>query len=205
MAAQTIALVICSTRSPRLNPFIVQHVERRIRPLLPISVALGTVDVAELALPLYDEPAIPSHLPTDDPTPHYAHKHTRRWSAVARQYDAFIFVTPQYNWSVPASLKNALDYLFHEWAAKPAAIVSYGGRGGGKSAAHLRDILHGLRMKPVEAAPALTTSGTTLTHCLESGSLGEVDVRRWAEAGVEEQLEAMTAELLQALSPNLRS
>ena len=43
----------------------------------------------------------------------------------------------QYNWGYPASLKNALDYLYHEWTGKPAGIISYGGHGGGKAAAQL--------------------------------------------------------------------
>lgn len=46
----------------------------------------------------------------------------------------------QYNWGYPAALKNALDYLYREWNNKPAAIVSYGGRGGGKAAAQLREV-----------------------------------------------------------------
>lgn len=197
-AGKKIALVTCSTRAPRLNPYITRYVHDRIAPLLP-GVTIDTVDLADQKLPLYDEPAIPVQLPAADPTPHYAHAHTRRWSAVVAQYDAFVFVTPQYNWSVPAGLKNALDFLFHEWTGKPAAVVSYGGHGGGKAAAHLRDILNGLRMKPVAAAPALTTTVSMLAPSAELGAVGEDAEKRWKDAGVEEQLEAMARELLQAL------
>ena len=46
----------------------------------------------------------------------------------------------QYNWGYPAALKNALDYLYHEWKGKPAVIISYGTRGGGRAAAQLKEV-----------------------------------------------------------------
>jgi len=116
-----------------------------------------------------------------------------------RPHDAFIFVTPQYNWSVPASLKNALDFLFHEWRGKPAGIVSYGGHGGGKAAAHLREILQGLRMRPVPTAAALVTTRTTLDECLQQGRVSETQVAACREAGVEEAVRRMFEEILEAL------
>ncbi len=51
---------------------------------------------------------------------------------------AIVFVSPQYNWGYPAPLKNAIDHLYKEWAGKPAMIVTYGGHGGSKCAAQLR-------------------------------------------------------------------
>ncbi|KAJ6585596.1 NADPH-dependent FMN reductase-like protein, partial [Mycena capillaripes] len=58
----------------------------------------------------------------------------------------FIFLTPQYNWGYPAALKLALDALYFEWTNKPVLVLSYGNRGGGKSAAQLRQVLDGLHM-----------------------------------------------------------
>jgi len=66
-----------------------------------------------------------------------------------------VFVTPQYNWGYPAALKNALDHLYSEWAGKPAMIVTYGGHGGGRCAAQLRQVLEGLHMQPLATMPAL--------------------------------------------------
>ncbi|BDD59077.1 hypothetical protein MAP00_004315 [Monascus purpureus] len=154
---KTIALVTCSIRNPRLNPFITDYVhqiltrynsssnnnnnnnnktnsEKTISTILNgPPTFLEVLDIADQHLPLStNEPAIPAHLPESDPTPHYVNEYSRVWSSKVRRYDAFIFITPQYNWSIPASLKNALDYLFHEWTGKPAGIVSYGGRGGGE-------------------------------------------------------------------------
>ncbi|WP_317624034.1 NADPH-dependent FMN reductase [Brevibacterium casei] len=60
---------------------------------------------------------------------------------IVSEADGIVFVTPQYNGGYPASLKNAIDYLFAEWRDKPALIVSYGGHGGGMSGAQLRSVL----------------------------------------------------------------
>lgn len=118
-----------------------------------------------------------------------------------RKYDAFIFVTPQYNWSIPASLKNALDYLFHEWKGKPAGIVSYGSRGGGKAADHLKGILTGLKMVVVGSAPGLSVKYTGLPVGLASEDeervwLDERDVAGWRDAGVEGMMRNLGMELV---------
>ncbi|KAK4232854.1 flavoprotein-like protein [Achaetomium macrosporum] len=116
-------------------------------------ITFDTIDIATLNLPLLTEPGIPSQIPSPSD---YAHAHTREWAARIAGLDAFVFVSPQYNWGIPAGLKNALDYLYHEWAGKPAAIVTYGGHGGDKCAAQLRTVLGGgLRMRVVEPVVCL--------------------------------------------------
>ena len=69
--------------------------------------------------------------------------------------DAVVLVTPQYNWGYPAALKNALDHLYREWRGKPAVIVTYGQRGGGKCAKQLRQVADGLHMRTVGVMPGL--------------------------------------------------
>ncbi|KAL6229485.1 hypothetical protein BDW75DRAFT_245691 [Aspergillus navahoensis] len=103
----------------------------------------------------------------------------------------------QYHWSIPAALKNALDYLYYEWRGKPAAIVTYGGRGGGKAEGHLRQILQGLRMDTVVTTPALVVKKTTLGDCLRIGQVSVEDRERWREDGVEEQMKSMLVDLLE--------
>ncbi|KAI0650472.1 flavoprotein-like protein [Trametes meyenii] len=199
-STQTIAIVTCSTRRPRLNPFVAAYVHGVLVAASNKSTSnIEILDLVDQSLPLYDESVVPSQLPATDPTPHYAHQHTRAWSATVRRYDAFIFVTPQYNWSVPASLKNALDYLFHEWAGKPAAIVSYGSRGGGKAADHLRSILQGLRMKPMVTNVALRTGAADIANCEQRGALSDGLVEEWRRSGDEEGLQAMFIELSQQM------
>ncbi|CAG7970801.1 unnamed protein product [Penicillium olsonii] len=193
MASTKIALVICSTRQTRVNPSIARYIHEVIL-RQNCQETIEILDIGQQGLPLYDEPAVPSQLPEVDPTPHYARQHTRSWSATVRQYSAFIFVTPQYNWSIPASLKNALDYLFYEWKGKPAAIVTYGGRGGGKAADHLRAILHGLRMKPVPTAPGLIVKAK-----FSESEIRTEEEETWRGSEVEEKITSMFFELLEEL------
>ncbi|KAL1963336.1 hypothetical protein VTN77DRAFT_8457 [Rasamsonia byssochlamydoides] len=159
----SIGIIICSQRVPRAGPQIAQWVLHAIKDSLKAEgteseqqISLSLIDLAEWNLPLYDEPGIPSQISSPD---EYAHAHTRRWSAEIASHDGFVFVTPQYNWGYPASVKNAIDYLFHEWRGKPALIVSYGGHGGVKAAEQLKQVLQGVRMRPVEKTVALTFPG----------------------------------------------
>lgn len=141
-----IGIIVGSQREPRAGLQIATFVQNTLQKLQHGS-DLHIIDLAVWNLPLYNEPGIPSHItsPTD-----YKHEHTRRWSSEIASYQAFIFVTPQYNWGYPASLKNAMDYLFNEWKGKPAMIVSYGGHGGGRAAEQLEQVCQGLRMLPLD-------------------------------------------------------
>ncbi|KAJ5128938.1 NADPH-dependent FMN reductase [Penicillium atrosanguineum] len=216
MPPKHVAIVTCSTRSPRLNPTITQYVYDVLAhdPTIPTKkvsddtedtdprhITLSILDLAKQNLPLYDESVIPASLPASDPTPHYTRGHTKAWSAVVQRYDGFIFVTPQYNWSIPASLKNAIDYLFYEWKGKPAGIVTYGSRGGGKAADHLRGILTGLRMRVVGTAPGLVVRYTglpvgALSEEDQRVDLDEKDLAGWKDAGVEGMMRNLGMELV---------
>lgn len=102
------------------------------------------IDLKELNLPFMDEPNHPRFQK-------YEKEHTKRWSAKISEADAFIFVTPEYDFGFPGVLRNALEYLFVEWAYKPAGIVSYGGVSAGTRAANaLKSDLASLKV------PALT-------------------------------------------------
>jgi NAD(P)H-dependent FMN reductase len=98
------------------------------------------IDLAEVNLPFMDEPHHPR-------LRKYTHEHTRRWSATISRADAFVFVTPEYNYGYSPALKNAIDYLHHEWADKAVGFLSYGGVAAGTRAVQqLRQVLAGLRM-----------------------------------------------------------
>jgi NAD(P)H-dependent FMN reductase len=98
------------------------------------------VDLAELNLPLVDEHRLPR-------AQQYGRRHTAAWSARVEQADAFLFVSPEINSSFAPALKNALDFLFHEWSRKPVGLVSYGGRGGGAfGTAALQPVLSELQL-----------------------------------------------------------
>jgi NAD(P)H-dependent FMN reductase len=104
---------------------------------------VNVVDLAELNLPLMDEPNHPR-------LRRYEHQHTKDWSATADAADAFVIVMPEYNHGYTAPLKNALDYLNNEWAYKPVGLVSYGGVSGGLRAVQgIKPILTSLKMMPL--------------------------------------------------------
>jgi NAD(P)H-dependent FMN reductase len=136
-----LAVVVGSTRPGRVG----LPVARWVHDQAEVHGAFDTelVDLAEVALPLLDEPNHPR-------LGHYQHEHTHAWSATVGRADAFVFVTPEYNHGYPASLKNAIDYLYAEWRDKPVGFVSYGGVAGGtRAVAQLKTVVSPLKMVPV--------------------------------------------------------
>jgi NAD(P)H-dependent FMN reductase len=195
-APKSIAVVICSTRPHRINPFVANYVASVIQSVPQTTAKVELLDLATLNLPVYNEPVVPSYIPANDPTPHYHYEYTRTWSALVRKYDGFIFVTPQYNWSIPSSLKNALDYIFHEWNGKPSAIVTYGFRGGVKAECHLREILKGLRMTVAE----LTVALKIVKEKPEEAERLMKEI--WEIDGADKKIQALFASLLEILEIN---
>ncbi|CAK7244227.1 MAG: hypothetical protein STHCBS139747_005763 [Sporothrix thermara] len=156
-----VGVITGSTRVVRAGPqvaaFVRSLIEKDLETSalpLPFKVEIEDVDIAALSLPIFDEPGIPAYIEVPDG---YAHEHTRAWSRRVSALDAFVFVTPQYNYSVPAGLKNAIDYLSKEWQGKPFVVVSYGGHGGTNAAEALQSILkNGLRMRAAPTTVNLT-------------------------------------------------
>ena len=137
-------VIIASTRQGRKGPLIAhwfldilkQHSDFKIEVL----------DLKEVNLPFLDEPEHPR-------LQNYKHEHTKKWSKIIDSADAFIFITPEYNFGYPATLKNALDFLFKEWQEKPVGFVSYGGVSGGTRAVQsIKHTVTTLGMVPVMQA-----------------------------------------------------
>jgi NAD(P)H-dependent FMN reductase len=142
------------------------------------------VDLAEVNLPFLDEPKHPRFS-------QYEHEHTKAWSATVAEADAYVFVTPEYNYGAPAPLINALDFLHHEWLYKPAGFVSYGGIAAGtRSAQMLKLKLTALKMVPLFEAVAIPFFSQYLvdgafkpTETHENTANKMLDeLARWAEA-----------------------
>lgn len=149
-AGLSLGVIVTSTRPGRqgrlvgdwFTAFAQQH---------PGFDSVELLDLAELNLPLFDEPSHPM-------TGEYAHDHTKRWSEAVGAADAFVIILPEYNFFVPPSIVNALDYLHHEWKYKPAGLVGYGGASGGMRAAQaLKPLLANLSIMPVN--PSLFLHG----------------------------------------------
>jgi NAD(P)H-dependent FMN reductase len=136
-----LAIIVASTRPGRAGAPIGQWFAARAKDHGGFD--MNVIDLADVGLPLLDEPNHPR-------VRQYVHQHTKDWSAVIDAADAFVFVTPEYNYGYPASLKNAIDYLHHEWQHKPVGFVSYGGVAAGTRAVQqLKQVVTTLRMLPV--------------------------------------------------------
>ena len=134
-------IVIGSTRPGRVGLPVGNWFEQHARE--HGGFELVRVDLAELALPLLDEPKHPR-------LGEYSQPHTFAWSEIVDAADAIVLVTSEYNYGYPAALKNAIDYLNREWVYKPVGFVSYGGIAAGTRAVQqLKQVVTAVRMMPV--------------------------------------------------------
>ena len=134
-------VLICSTRPGRKGPAFARWMTEQATAHGKFAVEL--VDLADFKLPMLDEVEHPRHAK-------YEHEHTKRWSASVNRADAFVFVLPEYDFTMPASLLNALQCLYQEWGYKPVALASYGGESGGlRSAQVTRQVLNTFKVVPI--------------------------------------------------------
>ena len=139
-ATPRIAVVIGSTRDSRFADKPANWIYDLAQQRNDWEVEL--VDLRDFDLPLFNEKSSNLWAPSEDPR-------AVAWQEKLATFDAFIFVTAEYNRSVPGSLKNALDQAYKEWVRKPAAVVGYGATGGARAAEHLRTIAIELQMVPI--------------------------------------------------------
>lgn len=135
-----IAVIIGSVRDGRFGPTVAEWFLSQVDGPFEVDV----VDLAEVRLPLNmpaygAEPSAEAAAVLAEVTPRL------------ERADAFVVITPEYNHSYPASLKNLIDWHFTQWQAKPVALVSYGGQSGGRHAVeHLRHVfaeLHAMTLR----------------------------------------------------------
>lgn len=131
MSKPKIAIIIGSTRDVRYGIKPAEWVHAAASKRSDMEVEL--VDLKDFPLPFFNEKASNAWVPTEDET-------GRRWQEKVAGFDGYIFVTPEYNRSIPAALKNALDFAYPEWNRKAAAFVGYGSLGGARAVEHLRTI-----------------------------------------------------------------
>jgi NAD(P)H-dependent FMN reductase len=142
-----IAIVTGSTRPGRVNESVARWVYELAQKRTDAEFEL--VDIKDYNLPLLDEPVPPSQ-------GKYSKDHTKKWAAKIASFDAFVFVTPEYNHGTSGALKNALDYLYAEWNNKAAGFVGYGGAGGTRAVESLRLVMAELQIADVRAQVALS-------------------------------------------------
>lgn len=140
----TLTIVVASTRDGRAGLPVAEWFFTRAQAHGKFAAEL--VDLKQVNLPLLDEPHHPR-------LQKYQHEHTKRWSALVQRSDAFVFVTPEYNFGPAPALLNALDYVYNEWNYKAAAFVSYGGVSGGLRAVQATKlVVTTLKMVPLVEA-----------------------------------------------------
>src|SRR6195256_2708983 len=172
-----IAIIIGSTRPGRngeaVGKWVYEVAQKRT------DAAFELVDIKEFNLPLLDEPLSPM-------MGQYSKPHTRAWAAKIASFDAYVFVTPEYNHGIPGALKNAIDFLFAEWNNKAAGFVSYGGVSGARAVEQLRLVLAEVRMATVRNQVLLS-----MFTDFENFSVFKPDSRK--EASVNEMLDELIA------------
>jgi NAD(P)H-dependent FMN reductase len=144
VAKPVLQIIIASTRPGRVGLPVAEWFQHAAVEHGGFEVEL--IDLAEVNLPFFDEPNHPR-------LRKYEHQHTRDWSATIERGDAFVVVTPEYNYGFNAVLKNAIDFLHQEWAHKPIGFVSYGGVAAGTRAVQmLKQVVTTLKIVPVTAS-----------------------------------------------------
>ncbi len=141
-----VGIILGSTRPNRNGEAVARWVEQQVKDRKDASYEL--VDIKDFNLPLLDEPIPPSQ-------GKYSQPHTKRWAERIAPFDAFIFVTPEYNHGTSGALKNAIDFLYAEWNNKAAGFVSYGSASGARAVENLRLIMAELQIADVRAPSAL--------------------------------------------------
>src|SRR5699024_4946479 len=137
-------VIIGSTRPGRKGPLMADWFAEFAKTHSNFQVEV--LDLKEIALPFLDETEHPM-------VQQYKNVHTKNWSRTIDEADAFVVVTPEYNFGYPAALKNAFDYLHKEWAKKPMGFVSYGGISAGtRSVQALKLPVTTLSMMPLTQA-----------------------------------------------------
>jgi NAD(P)H-dependent FMN reductase len=135
-----IAIIIGSTRPNRNGEAVAKWVGQVAKKRSDAEFEL--VDIKDFNLPLLDEPMPPI-------MGQYSKPHTKTWAAKIGSFDAYVFVTPEYNHGTSGALKNAVDFLFAEWTNKAAGFVSYGGASGARAVEQLRLVLAEVQMATV--------------------------------------------------------
>ncbi len=180
----TLQILIASTRPGRKGTAVGAWMHQQA--LAHGAFAVELLELADFQLPVFDEPDHPR-------LQRYVHDHTRRWSATVARADAFVLVLPEYDFSMPAALLNALQFLYHEWTYKPAAFASYGGESGAlRSVQMTKQALTTFKVVPIVEAVTIHRITQHIDPATGAFVPGEAhpkkatemldELHRWAEA-----------------------
>ncbi len=148
-----LAIIIGTTRQGRQSDKVAKWVELSAK---AIDIQAEIVDLKDYPMPFFNEAISPRYNPNRiiDPA-------VKLWLDKIASFDAYVFVTPEYNHSIPGVLKNAIDYLTVELVHKPSAVVSHGSVGGVRAATDLKEILSESQSVVIPKTATLMNVGMT--------------------------------------------
>ncbi len=156
-------IIVGTTRPNRTTPRLAKWIASEAKELPGIEAEI--VDLADYPMPFTDEPISPRYNQNRHPN-----AQAQKWIDKIAEGEAYIFVTPEYNHSIPGVLKNAIDYLTFEMVKKPATIASHGTVGGARATMHLKEILSESKAAIIPTQLAIAGMGSKID---ENGNLSE--------------------------------
>lgn len=180
-----VAVIVGAIRESRKTPKQAKWVMNTLEMMEDVQAEL--VDLKDYPLPLFNESASPRYNPERAPEPA-----AQKWLDKLAAFEAYVFVTPEYNHSVPGALKNALDFVDWQLNRKPAAVVSHGSAGGARAEVALKEILSESRMVPMPTVPGVAMFGMS-EKIDEDGNLDEAEKNN--SYGPQSALETLLKEL----------
>lgn len=130
-----IAVIVGSTREGRQTDRLAKWVAQEVGKVAEVE----TLDLRDYPMPFFDEAISPRYNPNREPKPE-----VKKWLDKVAEFDGYVLVTPEYNRSTSAVLKNALDVLDYQMESKPVALVAHGSAGGAQAVGNLRNALPGV-------------------------------------------------------------
>jgi len=200
LSPKKIGIIIGSTRPNRIGDQVAALVKSVLEEsasdkTLTSPPILSLVDIASFNLPPFDEAILPAMVPAQG---QFAHEHSKLWNAEIGKYDAYVFVTAEWNFGLPGVTKNAIDYLYNSWIGKPVLIVSYGIKGGLTASDSLKQILEGMHLQVVDTRVSLAfPDPDPAQHNMSPGLLGAIGgklidpvAERWKKESKDQLLKA---------------
>jgi NAD(P)H-dependent FMN reductase len=180
-----VAVIIGAIREGRQTPRQAQWVIKTLKTIEGATPEL--VDLRDYPMPIFNESVSPRYNPKRQ-----IDASAQKWLNKLAEYEAYVFVTPEYNHSVPGALKNAIDYIDWQLQRKPVAIVSHGSAGGARAEITLKEILSESRAVPMSTIPGVAMTGMS-EMIDEEGNLSAADKKN--PYGPQSALETLLKEL----------
>lgn len=180
-----LAIITGATRPNRKSPRQSKWITKTANTLEGVDAE--HIDLVDYPMPFFDEPMSPRFNPDRK-----IDINVKNWLAKLNEFDAYIFVTPEYNHSTSAVLKNSLDYVTTELSRKPSAVASHGTDGGVRAATHLKDVLSEVDSVVIPHYSAI--GGLQLSKIIDEDGIIDPEVSS-AKRGPQTQLIRLLSEL----------